>query len=53
MQGLTAQSAMESELMTLTYGSKEAVYLSNFMMELGVKTFSSVPINYDLSLIHI
>ena len=46
-QGLTAQSTVESELMALAYGSKEAVHLSTFMMELGFKLFSSVPINCD------
>ena len=38
---------MESELRVLSYGAREAVYLSNFLMELGFKTFSSVPINSD------
>ena len=33
--------------MALAYGSKEAVHLSTFMMELGFKLFSSVPINCD------
>ena len=46
-QGLTAQSTVESELAALAYGSKEAMYLSNFMMELGFKIFSTVPINRD------
>ena len=46
-QSLTAQSTVESELQTLRYGAREAVYLSNFLMELGFKTFSSVPINSD------
>ena len=46
-QSLTAQSAVESELQTLSYGAREAVYLSKFLMELGFKTFSSVPINSD------
>ena len=36
---------MESELQALSYGARDAVYLSNFLMELGFKTFSSVPIN--------
>ena len=46
-QSLTAQSTVESELQALSYGTREAVYLSNFRMELGFKTFSSVPINSD------
>ena len=46
-QSLTAQSTVESELQALSYGVREAVYLSNFLMELGCKTFSSVPINSD------
>ena len=46
-QSLTAQSTVESELQALSYGAREAVYLSNFLMELGFKTFSSVPINSD------
>ena len=44
-QSLTAQSTVESELQALSYGAREAVY--NFLMELGFKTFSSVPINSD------
>ena len=46
-QSLTAQSTVESELQVLSYEAREAVYLSNFLMELGFKTFSSVPINSD------
>ena len=46
-QSLTAQSTVESELQALSYGAREAVYLSNFLMELGFKTFSSVSINSD------
>ena len=38
---------MESELQALSYGAMEAVCLSNFLMEVGFKTFSSVPINSD------
>ena len=44
---LTAQSNVESELQALSYGAREAVYLFDFLMELGFKTFSSVPINSD------
>ena len=46
-QSLTAQSTVESELQALSYGAREAVYLSNFLIELGFKTFSSVPIDSD------
>ena len=46
-QSLTAQSTVESELQALSYGARETVCLSNFLMELGFKTFSSVPINSD------
>ena len=38
---------MESELQALSYGAREAVYLSNFLMKLGFKTFSSFSINSD------
>ena len=46
-QSLTAQSTVESELQALSYGAREAVHLSNFLMKLGFKTFSSVPIDSD------
>ena len=46
-QSLTAQSTVESELQALRYGARDAVYLSGFLMELGFKTFSPVPINSD------
>ena len=46
-QSLTAQSTVESELQALSYGAGEAVYLSNFLMELGFKTFSLVPVDSD------
>ena len=39
-QSLTAQSTVESELQPLSYGARGVVYLSNFLMELGFKTFS-------------
>ena len=45
-QSLTSQSTVESELQALSYGAREAVYLLNFL-ELGFKTFFSVPINSD------
>ena len=38
---------MESEFQALSYRAREVVYLSNFLMELGFKTFFSVPINSD------
>lgn len=46
-QSLTAQSTVESELQALSYSAREAVYISNFLTELGFKKFSSVPINSD------
>ena len=46
-QSLTAQSTVKSELQTLSYGARGVVYRSTFLMELGFKTFSSVPINSD------
>ena len=46
-QSLTAQSTVASELQALSYGAKEAVYLSNLLTELGFKTFFSVSINSD------
>ena len=39
-QSLTAQSTVESELQALSYGVREAVYLSNFLTELGLKNSS-------------
>ena len=44
---MTAQSTVKSELMAIAYGSKEVVYLYDFMTELGFKTFSCVLINCD------
>ena len=38
---------MESELQALSYGAREAVYLSNFLTELGLKDSSQVPIRSD------
>ena len=46
-QSLTAQSTVESELQALNYGAREAVYLSNFLTELGLKDSSQVPIRSD------
>ena len=36
-----------SALQALSYGEGEAVCFSNFLMEMGFKTFNSVPINCD------
>ena len=46
-QSLTAQSTVESELQALSYGAREAVYLSKFLTELGLKDSSQVPIRSD------
>ena len=46
-QSLTAQSTVESELQALSYGAREAVYLSNFLTELGLKDSSQVPMRSD------
>ena len=46
-QSLTAQSTVESELQALSYGAREAVYLSSFLTELGLKDSSQVPIRSD------
>ena len=46
-QTLSAQSRVEAELMAIRFEGKEATYLSNFMLELGFKSFSSLPINCD------
>ena len=48
LQSVTAQSAMEAELVWMTLASKEAVYLSNMMAELGsAKRFDSAPLFTD------
>ena len=44
-QSLTAQSVVEAELMAISYTTKEAVDLSNFMAELHFENFSNVPIS--------
>ena len=46
-QSIVALSTVESELNALSYGAKEAVYLSNFLKELTFKNFNSVPISCD------
>ena len=46
-QSLTAQSTVKSELQAPSYGAREAVYLSNFLTELGLKDSSQVPIRSD------
>ena len=43
-QSPIAQSIVESELQALSYGAREAVYLSNFLTELELKDPSQVPI---------
>ena len=48
LQSVTAQSTMEAELTSMALVSKEAVYLSNMMTELGFgKRFHSVPFFVD------
>ena len=48
LQRVTAQSTMEAELISVALASKEAVYLSNRMAELGFgKLFHSVPLFVD------
>ncbi|CAB1117586.1 unnamed protein product [Ectocarpus sp. CCAP 1310/34] len=46
-QTLAAQNTVEAELQALGFSAREAVYISNFMTEIGFKTFRSVPINSD------
>ena len=44
LQNVTAQSTLEAELISMARASKEAVYISNMMAELGFgKLFESVP----------
>ena len=47
LQSVTTQSTMEAELISMALASKEAIYLSNMMAELG---FGKL---FNLSLIHI
>ena len=48
LQGLTAQSTMEAELVAAALAMKEAVFCSNMMKELGFGTrFDSVPLYID------
>ena len=49
LQGLTAPSSMEAELVGATLAMKEeAVFCSNMMLELGLdKSFGSVPLYID------
>ena len=48
IQGLTAQSTMEAELVASALTMKEAVFCSNMMLELGFKEgFGSVPLYID------
>ena len=34
-------------MMPVSYGTKEAVYLSNFLGELGFRSYKTVPVNCD------
>ena len=48
LQGLTAQSTMEAELVAVALIVKEAVFWSNMMLELGFgESFGSVPLYID------
>ena len=48
LQGLTAQSTMEAELVAAALAMKEAVFCSNLTLELGFdKSFGSVPLYID------
>ena len=48
LQGLTAQSTMEAELVAAALAMKEAMFCSNIMLELGFgKSFGSVPLYID------
>lgn len=48
-QSLTAQSTVESELQAISYGAKEAVYLSNLLLELKFDNFKPISIKSDSS----
>lgn len=48
LENVTTQSTLEAELISMALASKEAVYLSNMMTELGFgKLFDSVPLFGD------
>ena len=48
LQGLTAQSTMEAELVAAALAMKEAIFCSNIMLELAFdKSFGSVPLYID------
>ena len=48
LQGLTAQSTMETELVAVALAMKEAVFCFNMMFELGFdESFGSVPLYID------
>ena len=48
MQGLTAQSTMEAELVAAALATREAVFFQNMMTELGFKEeFNCVPLHVD------
>ena len=55
IQGLTAQSTMEAELVAAALTMKVAVFCSNMMLELGFKEgFGSVPLHTDnISALHV
>ena len=55
VQGLTAQSTMEAELVMAALTMKKAVFCSKRMLELGFdESFGSVPLNIDdTSVLHI
>ncbi|CAB1116983.1 unnamed protein product [Ectocarpus sp. CCAP 1310/34] len=48
-QSLTAQSTVESELQGNSYATREAVYLSNLLMEFKFDIFKPIPICSDSS----
>ena len=51
LQGLTAQSTMEAEIVAAALAMKEAVFSSNIMLELGFnESFGSVPLYVDNTL---
>ena len=55
LQGLTAQSTLEAELVAAALAMKEAVFCSNMMLELGFdESFGSVPLYIDTtSVLHV
>ena len=48
LQGLTAMSTVEAEVVASAFAMKEAVFCSNMLTELGFgKEFTQVPVYYD------